>query len=291
MKIVESQQVDVNDFINLIFSKDTDLKEEMKRTLNSPLNQGIFSLYDNNQLHLVASTYKSSWHPSHIYVQFAYDFSSTNAYVKKMLTFLQAHFEEALLLKFDDRFEQLHILLEEHHYQLFRETDICQISLDQLPSGGKQLLHNVQSVHEIRRDPSLYKQFILLCKNVYTSTHVDNPVADMPFTVWEKIVLDNLLEEFSLVLVDDGEVRAFSLMYEGDLLESCEFGWNGAVENEDLSILVKMLHYQIQILQNHGIRMIEKENDSTDRFSQYVLKDIPKHIVTTLYSYKGRCLK
>lgn len=49
-----------------------------------------------------------------------------------------------------------------------------------------------------------------------------------------------------------------------------------------------MLEHQIGIGQSRGIHFIEKENDSTDPFSQYVLKEIPNQVIKTLYSYKGR---
>ncbi|HSO57656.1 MAG TPA: hypothetical protein VLQ66_05395, partial [Paenisporosarcina sp.] len=125
-------------------------------------------------------------------------------------------------------------------------------------------------------------------KAVYTNTHLDNPVADMPITAWTNMIMADVLEVISLVLVVEDEVRAFSLMYEGDKADSWELGWNGVTSKEPPLILKKMLEHQIRIGQRHGIHTIEKENDSTDDFAQYVLKDIPHQIIKTLYSYKGR---
>ena len=102
------------------------------------------------------------------------------------------------------------------------------------------------------------------------------------------MIMADVLEEISLVLVVEDEVRAFSLMYEGDQTNSWEMGWSGVTSKESPFILKNMLEHQIRIGQSHGIHIIEKENDSTDPFAQYVLKDIPHQVIKTLYSYKGR---
>ncbi len=171
---------------------------------------------------------------------------------------------------------------------MIRQTDICLIDVRTVHVEGKMLPDNVLTLYDLRKIPHLHDQFISLCKDVYTNTHLDNPVADLPITEWTNMIMANVLEEISLVLVVDGEVRAFSLMYEGDEADSWELGWNGVTSKEPPFILKNMLEHQIRIGQSHGIHNIEKESDSTDPFAQFVIKDIPHQVIKTLYSYKGR---
>jgi hypothetical protein len=288
MKFVENQHSDVIEFIDAAFSDHTDLQSDIKRTLTSHLNKGIFSLQQNGDFRIVASASQSIWHPTCIYIQVAYDFTRSNKLeLHEMLTYLQTRFEHPLMFKIDDRFEQLRSILTESNYHRIRQTNICSIDVRTIHMKEMSLPNNILTLHEVRTLPFLYYQFILLCKDVYTNTHLDNPVADFPLTVWTNMIMTGVLEEISSVLVVDGEVRAFSLMYEGDTQESWELGWNGVLSEEALSILKNMLDYQIQIGQRHGIHTIEKENDSTDPFSQYVIKDIPHTVTNTIYSYKG----
>ena len=285
----ETPHSDVIEFIDTVFSNHTDLQSDIKRTLTSHLNKGIFSLQTTGEIQVVACAYESTWHPMCTYIQVAYDFTSNNkAALHELLAYLQTHVKRPLMFKIDGRFDELSDLLIESNYKMIRQTDICTIDLQIVHVEGKMLPNNVFTLHDLRKTPYLHDQFISLCKDVYTNIHLDNPVADLSITAWKNMIMANVLEEISSVLVVDGEVRAFSLMYEGDTQESWELGWNGVTSEEAPSILKNMLEHQIQIGQRHGIHSIEKENDSTDPFSQYVLKGIPHQTIKTLYSYKGR---
>jgi len=291
MKIVrhETPHSDVIEFIDTVFSGHTDLQLDMKRTLTLQANKGIFSLQTTDEIHIVACAFESIWHPVCTYIQIAYDFtSSKKAALHDLLTYLQTHVERPLMFKVDGRFTQLSSVLIESNYEMIRQTDICSIDVRTVHTEEKMLPDNILTLHDLRKIPHLHNQFISLCKDVYTITHLDNPVADLSITTWTNMIMADVLEEISLVLVVDGEVRAFSLMYIGDRTGSWELGWNGVTSKEPPFILKVMLEHQIWIGQRHGIHIIEKENDSTDPFSQYVLKDIPHQVMKTLYSYKGR---
>lgn len=291
MKIVyhETPHSDVIEFIDTVFSDHTDLQSEIKRSFTSHLNKGIFSLQTTGEIQIVACAFESIWHPVCTYIQVAYDFTSSNkAALHDVLTYLQTHVERSLTFKIDGIFTQLSGVLIESNYTMIRQTDICTIDLQTVHVEGKMLTDNVLTLQDLREIPHLHDQFISLCKDVYTNTHLDNPVADLPITTWTNLIMADVLEEISLVLVVDGEVRAFSLMYEGDGADSWELGWNGATSKEHPFILKNMLEHQIRIGQSLGIHNIEKENDSTDPFAQFVLKDIPHQVMKTLYSYKGR---
>jgi len=291
MKITrhETPHSDVIEFIDSVFSDHTDLQSDIKRTLTSLLNKGIFSLQTTGEIQIVACAYETSWHPECTYIQVAYDFTSNNkATLQELLTFLQTHVKRPLMFKIDGRFDELSDLLIESNYKMIRQTDICSIDIRTFHVEGKVLPDNVLTLQDLRKIPHLHDQIISLCKDVYTNTHLDNPVADLSITAWTTMIMANVLEEISTVLVVENEVRAFSLMYEGAQADSWELGWNGVNSEEAPLILKNMLEHQIGIGQRRGIHIIEKENDSTDPFSQYVLKEIPHQVMKTLYSYKGR---
>ena len=291
MKIVhhETPHSDVIEFIDTVFSDHTDLQSNIKRTVTSHLNKGIFSIQTTDEIKIVACAFESTWHPVCTYIQIAYDFTSSNKdALHDFLTYLKTHFERPLMFKIDGKFTQLSSVLIESNYTMIRQTDICSIDVRTVHVEGKMLPNNVLTLDDLRKIPHLHNQFISLCKDVYTITHLNNPVADLPITTWTNLIMADVLEEISLILVVDGEVRAFSLMYEGDGADSWELGWNGVTSKEHPFILKNMLEHQIRIGQSLGIHNIEKENDSTDPFSQYVLKDIPHQVMKTLYSYKGR---
>ena len=291
MKItrLESTHSDIIKFIDSVFSDHTDLQSDIKRTLTSHLNRGIFSLQTTGEIQVVACAYESTWHPMCTYMQVAYDFTSNNkAALHELLAYLQTHVKRPLMFKIDGRFPQLSDVLIESNYTMIRQTNICSIDVQTVHVEEKMLPNNVLTLQDLRKIPDLHDQFISLCKDVYKNTHLDNPVADLSITAWTNMIMANVLEEISTVLVVENEVRAFSLMYEGDTQESWELGWNGVTSEEAPLILKNMLEHQVGIGQRRGIHIIEKENDSTDPFSQFVLKEIPHQVINTLYSYKGR---
>jgi len=107
MKIVENQHSDVIDFIDTVFSGHTDLQLDIKRTLTSHLNKGIFSLQTNGEIQIVACAFESIWHPVCTYILVAYDFTcSSKAALHDLLTYLQMYFERPLMFKIDGRFTQ-----------------------------------------------------------------------------------------------------------------------------------------------------------------------------------------
>ncbi|HSO58041.1 MAG TPA: hypothetical protein VLQ66_07370, partial [Paenisporosarcina sp.] len=196
MIIVESQHSDVIEFIDTVFSDHTDLQSDIKRTLTSHLNKGIFSLQTTGEIQIVACAFESTWHPVCTYIQIAYDFTSSNKdALHELLTYLQTHFERPLMLKIDGRFIQLSSVLVESNYTMIRQTDICSIDVQAVHVDGNMLLDNVLTLQDLRKIPHLYDQFISLCKDVYTNTHLDNPVKDLPITAWTNMIMADVLEE------------------------------------------------------------------------------------------------
>jgi hypothetical protein len=105
------------------------------------------------------------------------------------------------MFKIDGRFTQLSSVLIESNYKMIRQTDICSIDVNTVHVEGKILPDNVLILHDLRKIPHLHDQFISLCQDVYTNTHLDNPVADLPISEWTNMIMADVLEEISSVLV------------------------------------------------------------------------------------------
>lgn len=63
-------------FIAKVFSRNNDLVERMNSSISAKFHKEIYSVQNDEEIIVVASTHKSSWHPYCIYVQFAFDRSS-----------------------------------------------------------------------------------------------------------------------------------------------------------------------------------------------------------------------
>ncbi len=104
MKIVrhETPHSEVIEFIDTVFSSHPDLQSDIKRTLTSQANKGIFSLQTTGDIQIVSCAFQSIWHPVCTYIQVAYDFTSSNkAALHGLLTYLQTHVERPLMFKID----------------------------------------------------------------------------------------------------------------------------------------------------------------------------------------------
>ena len=66
-----------------------------------------------------------------------------------------------------------------------------------------------------------------------------------------------------------------------------ELGWIGVRDRKNISELDKLLQLQMKDAVKCGIRIIEKESDSTCAYSQHVKKSLMYSVDECLYSYLG----
>lgn len=277
------EQKDVDLFVEKVLGENEDLTRNFYASMKSRLNEGIYSVESVNGMVVVASTHCSTWHPHCVYVRLAFDFNCVDERaIQFMIEFLKEEVEKPLFFLIDDRFSHLEELLLQKDFRLIRKTiNIKPESyFAEIDVSGKE----VKTVAQILNNSALLSSLIEICKKTYTDTHVDNPVADLPNSSWENVILDDLIDSSSYVVVNGNSVIAFSLMYEGE--ESCwELGWIGVVNGEEMALLDFVLNKQLRDANEQKIEYIEKEVDSTCPYSLHVVKSLLYEVSETLYAY------
>ena len=142
----------------------------------------------------------------------------------------------------------------------------------------------VKAISEITNEPILMTSLIELCKTIYTETHLDNPVGDFSLVNWESVIMQDLNEENSYVVINENRVIAFSLMHQGEG-NHWELGWIGVEKRSEMTLLDLLLTMQLRDATNLGVVEIEKEVDSTCPYSQHIVESLSYNISETLYAF------
>lgn len=271
-------------FVEKVFTDHQDLKRKTLMSIKSEMNKGIFSIGNKNEPVLVATVHTSNWHPHCIYVCLAYDFNRTNkSALWLMIDFLKNEFEKPLLFLIDDRFYGLDKLLLDNGFQFIRKTEV--INIHPKKSEIAPLDRGVRKVSQIKHDRILMDSLVELCKSLYTKTHLDNPVADLPSSNWKDIILDDLIEENSYIVFNENSVIAFSFVHLGDKKDGWELGWIGVKDSSDLTLLDLLLNRQLQDAVDLGVVGIEKEVDSTCPYSLHIAKSLSYNVLETWHAF------
>ncbi|HJF33366.1 MAG TPA: hypothetical protein K8V56_16505 [Sporosarcina psychrophila] len=279
------ERQDMNLFVEKVLGEHKDLLRNFYVCMGSKMNEGIYSVADENGIVVAASTHYSTWHPHCVYVRFAYDFNCVDERaIHFMIEFLKDEFEKPLFVLIEDRFSRLGELLLQKDFRLIRKTEVINIKPESCSTENDIRNKEIKTVEQILKDPILLSSLIEICKKTYTETHVDNPVADLSTLSWESVILDDLIDSSSYVVVNGNNVVAFSLMYEGEGY-SWELGWIGVANSEEMVLLDVILSKQLHDANEQKIAYIEKEVDSTCPYSLHIAKSLLYEVSETLYSY------
>lgn len=271
-------------FVDMVFTEHHDLKQKTLMSMKSKLNKGIYSLDGKNGLAVVATAHTSTWHPHCVYICLAYDFNRLDkSDLRLMIGFLKSEFEKPLYLLIDNRFYCLDKLLLDNGFRFIRETKI--INIYPQKSEMIQLNREIRTVSQVKHDRILMEGLVELCKSIYTETHLDNPVADLPSSSWRNIILDDLLEESSYIVLNGNSVIAFSFMHLGDEKDGWELGWVGVEPSSDLILLDLLLSRQLRDAVECGIVTIEKEVDTTCPYSLHIAKSLSHNVLETWHAF------
>ncbi|MBO0603091.1 hypothetical protein I2483_15590 [Sporosarcina sp. E16_3] len=276
---------DVSLFVEKVFGEHNDLIQLFCTSMESHMNEGIYSIENVNGMKVAASTHCSIWHPHCVYVRLAYDFNCVDERaIQFIIEFLKDEVKKPLFFLIDDRFSRLAELLAQKHFQLIRKTDVVNIDPGRFSSVKVDSDKEVKTVEQILHNPHLLSSLIEICKKTYTETHVDNPVADLSNLSWEKVILDDLIGSSSYVVVNGDSIIAFSLMYESEE-NSWELGWIGVVNSDEMTLLNLVLDKQLRDANEQKITYIEKEVDSTCPYSLHIVKSLSYDVSETWYAY------
>ncbi|MBE1554196.1 DUF2087 domain-containing protein [Sporosarcina limicola] len=286
MKIHRNVELDaVKLFVENVFVENIDLKQDFYASMQSRMNDGVYFFENENGITIAISTHSSTWHPHCVYVRLAYDFKCFDERaICFILDFLKDEFKKPLFFLIDDRSSRLSELLKKRNFQLIRKTEIVNIEPEKCCLENDASQKEIETVSQIVNDPALLSSLIELCKKTYTETHVDNPVANLPNSSWEDVIMADLLNENSYVVLNGKRVIAFSLMYKG--IEGCwELGWLGVDDGTDIYLLDLILKQQLHDANEHNVSFIEKEVDSTCPYSLHVVQLLSYEVSETCYAY------
>jgi len=274
-------------FVEKVFGQNKDLIRNFYASMGSGMNEGIFSVESFGGMVVAASTHCSAWHPHCIYVRLAFDFNCVDERaIKFMIEFLKDEVKMPLFFLIDDRFSRLARLLVQEDFRLIRKTEVINIKPGILSSENDVSDKRIKTVAQILNEPIVLSSLIEICKKIYTETHIDNPVADLSNSSWKNVILDDLIDSSSYVVVNRNNVVAFSLMYEGEG-NSWELGWLGVADSEEMVLLNLVLNKQLHDAKEQKIVYIEKEVDTTCPYSLHIAKSLSYDVSVTWYTYIG----
>lgn len=118
-----------------------------------------------------------------------------------------------------------------------------------------------------------------LSKEIYASTHQDNPPADESVKRWMvRVFTDDLVETGSLVVNQEGHPVAMALLYRGKHPNVLEMGWRGASGTNWITgqAYVETLSWmQVEYAVATGAEVLILESDSTDPWSEGTRRMFP----------------
>lgn len=270
-------------FVERFFSKHKDLEQNFLSSMGSTSNKGIYSLNDENDIVAVATTHHSPWHPHCVYVRLAYDLNRIDeGALKLLIDNLKDEFDKPLFFLIDNRFKGLEGVLLYKGLRFIRKTEVITF----LPQKREIIAidRKVKAISEITNEPILMTSLIELCKTIYTETHLDNPVGDFSLANWESIIMEDLNEENSYVVINENKIIAFSLMHQVEE-NHWELGLIGVEKRSEMTLLDSLITMQLRDATNLGVVEIEKEIDSTCPYSQHIVESLNYNISETLYAF------
>ena len=279
------ERKDVSLFVEKVFGEHKDLIRFFYTSMGSQLNEGIYAVENASGMVVAASTHCSTWHPNCIYIRLAFDLNYVDERaIKYMIEFLKDEQKMPLFFLIDNRFSRLAELLVREDFRLIRKTEVINIKPRSLSTEDDVRNKEIKTVAQILNYPILLSDLIGICKKIYTETHLDNPVADLSNSSWENVILDDLIDSSSYVVVIGNSIIAFSLMYEGEE-NNWELGWIGVANSEEMSLLDLVLNKQLRDAKEQKIEYIEKEVDSTCPYSLHIVKSLTYDVSEIWYAF------
>lgn len=158
---------------------------------------------------------------------------------------------------------------------------------DYLPSYNKKDV--IKTLAEVLTNEVLSEKLMRIVKRNYEKTHVVNPVAENEWQDWEKRILsDDVVLDGSYVYLDADEkgILAYSFLHESDTNDTLELGWCGVSDNQNKSLISRLIYDQIRYAIKHNILFILGEFDTTDEYALEVLNSIPFAPCPTWITYR-----
>jgi len=125
-----------------------------------------------------------------------------------------------------------------------------------------------------------------LVKEIYTQTHLDNPVKALGVEAWLDLIRADVYEEASFVCKTKQGIQAFGLCHMDH--KTPALGWRGTQDHLDETLLSLILYHQLKCLKDRGYQAVDVEIDTTDPYMMTLFKDLSISRQDTWYSYQYR---
>ncbi|WP_100011266.1 hypothetical protein [Lentibacillus sediminis] len=147
----------------------------------------------------------------------------------------------------------------------------------------------VKSIADISHDELLKTQLIRMARTNYINAHEANPVAELSWDTWKKLVFaDDMIKEGSYIYCnsDGTEILAYSFLHKSTEPETLELGWCGAIDEKNADFIPPLVYRQIRYAKQHGWKYLQGEFDTTDFFAMKVLRSFPFSPAPTWITYR-----
>jgi len=185
-------------------------------------------------------------------------------------------------------------LLETNGFIEIRRTFLVEILTAHL--NVLQLINEntrFKSLQEIVTNELLFENLTGLVKRNYQQAHLVNPVADIEFSVWKKLILSEDIDlngSYVLLNNDESDILAYSLFHKTEDLNTMEFGWCGADEYQNGKLIQQLIRKQLQFAVQQNIKSIVGEFDTTDFYAMEIFRHFQMSSSKTLITYQTRSM-
>lgn len=208
-----------------------------------------------------------SWtNPFHPYAKYIDIIANDSSYeLMNHLLAANATQDKIILSCWNHELEKIQ-LLKQFQFKLFRKTYIETYEISSLLKQieQEQSTQTIIPLIEILNEPTLEQNLFKLLKYNYEQTHLDNPVKEVDWEIWKKILLDDTPDfNLSFVAVEENKVISYIFLHPVSQ-EHYEVGWVG---EKNPTNLLPILKQQLMQLQRQGVKTVEFEIDTTNHMA------------------------
>lgn len=287
----------ISGLLQLCLGDDVESKEYFMNGFKSRNNLFTIEAKNGESLIGLLTAWKSNFYPFATYISIAVDPCFIGNVESKLIEYLEGYLDTPYPLQtsiWETTYAMKNFYMN-NGFKEIRRTYMSSLCLSNLPINDvfirnfsedlKQYgLYNLKEIAD-----ELKNDLIKLVIDIHAKTHEDNPLGVFDTKTWEHIIFgDDTLLEGSYILLNKGEISAFSLLHDSDTPKKFEFGWRGTKEEKDINQILYLTAYQIDYARKQGVRFIIGEIDTTDKYSLEMLKYFPFSPAPTWITYQKK---
>jgi ribosomal protein S18 acetylase RimI-like enzyme len=237
--------------------------------------------YRGHQLAGFLMTWKNNFHPHALYFKILIVPSSRDSQIERLLMekLKENHTgDQPLLTSIWETNDQQMNLYTAHGFTEIRRTYMPKLELSSAiaRSDSKEERYSLHTLEEISSNLEQMDELAQLVKQNYESTHLVNPAAAMPLSVWKELILgkDTILDG-SFLSYDEEGIAAYAFLHTSDERNTLEIGWSGVRKDVPSSCISQLVIRQIRYARERKYHFLAGEFDSTDKVAMEVFHSFP----------------